>query len=241
MRINTITFLFLFFLTFAIKAQNVIAISQDMMTSLKMNQPLTDFETQLANVPFDTLIQQLDSDLKKQAFWANMYIVYSQKLISEYGTCEKGCRNQKVITVGNRVFSLNHILYNILLHSKSKVTGRKKIIAFPWEKQLRINYPDGRILLAIDSHDTIANSITYYEPENMDMQLNQVSRLFLGAFVYYDLDKNIIFLPLWIKRFKREFGKKSGVITGLKKAKVIPNDRKDTRIEYSDKIATFKQ
>ncbi len=242
MRIKIISILFLFFFALSSQAQktNVISISQDMMTSLKMNLPLSDYETQLAIVAFETLNNQLDTDLKKQAFWANIYIVYSQKLINQNGECKKGCRNQKIVTVGNRVFSLNDILYKILLHSKSKITGGKNLIASKWEKELRVNYPDGRVLLAIDSHDTIANAVTYYEPEKMDAQLNETSRLFLVSFVYYDLDKNLVYLPLWIKRFKREFGKKSGVIAGLKRAEIIPENIIDTRIEYSDKIATFK-
>ena len=219
---------------------SLISISQDMMTSFKMSQELTDLETQLANTPFSQLESELNSDLKKQAFWVNIYVVYGQKLLAENGSCEKSCRNKKVITIANRVFSLNDILYKILLHSKSKITGGKNILAPKWEKSLRVNYPDGRILLAIDSHESIADAVTYYEPKNMDQQLNMVAELFLKSFVYYDLDKNEVFIPLWIKRFKREFGAKSGMISGLKRAGIIPMETSETRITYSDKIATFK-
>jgi hypothetical protein len=222
------------------QTNKALEISQDMMTSLKMNQSLNDLEVQLEKIPFATLTEELNSDLKKQAFWANIYITYSQKLLAENGTCEKSCRNQKVISVGNRMFSLNDILYKILLHSKNKMTGGKNPISSKWVKQLRVGYPDGRILLAIDSHEAIANAVTYYEPNEMDQQLNEVSTLYLKAFVYYDLDKNEVFIPLWLKRFRREFGQKSGMISGLKKAGVIPKEMTETAIIYSDKIATFK-
>ena len=242
MRTPIISFFLFAIVAFNTQAQdvNVINVSQDMMTSFKMNQPMDDLETQLANVSFETLTSQLNSDLRKQAFWANVYIIYSQKLLAEYGECEKGCRNQKVITVANRVFSLNDILYKILLHSKSKITGGKRIFASKWEKTLRISYPDGRVLLAIDSHEAIANAVTYYEPENMDAQLNETGFLFLNTFVVYDLDKNTVYLPEWMKRFKREFGSKSGAIAGLKRAGLVPEEMKDTKIEYSNNLVTSK-
>lgn len=233
---------FFFYSAFTFGQNNsAMAISQDMMTSLKMNQEIEGLSSELASISFENLNAELDTDLKKQAFWVNIYIVYSQKLISENGTCEKSCRNKKVITIGNKVFSLNDILYKILLHSKCKVTGTKRLIAPKWEKQLRVSYPDGRVLLGIDSHEEIVNAVTYYEPENMNAQLNTVSMMFLKAFVYYDLDKNEVYVPSWLKRFKRELGRKSGIITGLKKAKMIPKDQKDTKIIYSDKIATLKK
>jgi hypothetical protein len=220
-------------------SQNAISISQDMLTSLKMNQPITDFEKELADLPFEKLVTELDSDLKKQAFWINIYITYSQKLIAEYGTCDKACKRKKVITVANRVFSLNDILYRILLHSKSTITGGKKIISPKWEKTLHVNYPDGRILFAIAGNKQIADAITYYEPQNIDTQLNEVSMLFLKIHVFYKLDQNEVYLPKWIKHFKREFGKKTGIIRGLKRAQLVPEDQ-EPKIIFTDKIAELK-
>lgn len=220
-------------------SQNALSISQDMLTSLKMSQPIDDFEKELANLPFEKLVSELDSDLKKQAFWINVYITYSQKLIGEYGTCDKTCKRKKLITVANRVFSLNDILYRILLHSKSTVTKGKKVIAPKWEKTLRVNYPDGRILFAIDGNKQITDAVTYYEPQNIDQQLNEVSMLFLKINVFYKVDQNEIYLPKWIKHFKREFGKKTGIIRGLKRAQIIPENQ-EPKIVFSDKIAELK-
>lgn len=242
MKLKTFILSALLLLSTSFYAQNtdIISISQDMMTSIKMNQPIAEYEKQLAEISFEALNTTLNSDLKKQAFWVNIYIVYSQKLIAENGNCEKKCKKNKVITVGNRVFSLNDILYKILLHSKCTITGGKKMHSPKWEKELRVAYPDGRILLAIDSHEKITNAITYFEPKNMDTQLNDVGRIFLNSFVFYDKDKNEVFIPEWLKHFKREFGKKSGMITGLKKAGVIPENATDVTIVFSNKIATLK-
>ncbi len=221
-------------------SQQAISISQDLLLSFKMNQPTQEYEQQLAAITFEELNNQLNSDLKKQAFWVNIYITYSQKLIQDNPDCGSKCKNKKHITIANRVFSLNDILYKILLESKSKVTGLQKIIVPKWEKALRVNYPDGRVLLAMDSHEKISDALSYYEPEKMDAQLDEVSILFLNTFIHYDLDRNEVFIPSWIKHFKREFGYKEGMISGLKRAEVIGNDMKDTKIIYSDKIASFK-
>lgn len=223
----------------SVYAQNAISLSQDMLTSIKMNQSITDFEKELANIPFQKLTEELNTDQKKQAFWINVYIAYSQKLLSEYGECDKPCKRKKTITVANRVFSLNDILYRILLHSKSTITRGKRIISPKWEKALRVNYPDGRILLAIEGNQKIADAVTYYEPENIDDQLNEIAMLFLKAQVYYNVDKNEVYLPKWIKHFKREFGKTAGIIRGLKRASVVPEDQ-EPKIVFSDKIAELK-
>jgi hypothetical protein len=219
---------------------SAMSLSQDMLMSYKMNQPITDYENELAGMPFQSLVDELNSDLKKQAFWVNIYITYSQKLFAETEVCDKKCKRKKVVTIANKVFSLNDILYKILLHSKCAATGGKKPIAPKWEKSLRVSYPDGRVLFAIDSHPKITEAITYYESEKMDQQLNDISTIFLQAFIFYDSNKNEVFIPEWLKHFKREFGKSAGIIAGLKKAEIIPAGAATPKIIYSDKIATLK-
>ena len=226
--------------SFIAQTVDIIAVSQDMMTSIKMNQSIDEYEKQLASVSFEDLNNSLNSDLKKQAFWVNIYIVYSQKFITENETCEKKCKKKKVISIGNKVFSLNDILYKILLHSKCTVTGGKKPHAPKWEKMLRVSFPDGRVVLAIDSHEKIANAITYFEPSKMNGQLDEVGSIFLKSFVYYAEAKNEVFVPKWLKHFKREFGKEPGMIIGLKQAGVIPEDTENVKIIFSDKIAILK-
>ena len=225
--------------TFAQK-NSAMSLSQDMLMSYKMNQSITEYENELAVMPFQSLVDELNSDLKKQAFWVNIYITYSQKIISENEDCGKKCKRKKVITVANKVFSLNDILYKILLHSKCAVTGGKKPVAPKWEKSLRVSYPDGRVIFAIDSHQKITDAITYYEAEKMDDQLNEISIIFLQAFIFYDANKNEVFIPKWLKHFKREFGKTAGIISGLRTAELIPEGATTPKIIYSDKIATLK-
>jgi len=233
------TLIVILLVSFSVHSQNAISVSQDMLTSIKMNQSIEDFEKELAHIPFQKLVDELNTDQKKQAFWINVYITYSQKLLAEYGECDKPCKRKKTITVANRVFSINDILYKILLHSKSPITRGKRIMSPKWEKALRVNYPDGRILLAIEGNQKIADAVTYYEPEKIDAQLNEVAMLFLKAQVYYNVDKNEVYLPKWIKHFKREFGKKTGIIRGLKRASVVPEDQ-EPKIIFSDKIAELK-
>ena len=242
MKLKAISFLIIGFISISVFAQknSAISLSQDMLMSHKMNQPISEYESELAGLSFQSLVDELNSDLKKQAFWVNIYITYSQKILSENEDCGKKCKRKKVITVANKVFSLNDILYKILLHSKFAATGGKKIIAPKWEKSLRVSYPDGRVLFAIDSHQKITDAITYYEPEKMDNQLNDISIIFLQAFIFYDANKNEVFIPKWLKHFKREFGKTTGIIAGLRKAEIIPEGATIPKIIYSDKIATLK-
>lgn len=220
---------------------SAISLSQDMLASYKMNQPIADFEKEIADFPFDKLVKELNSDLKKQAFWVNVYVTYSQKMMNEIegGECDKKCKKAKVITVAGRAFSLNDILYKVLLKSKCPFSGMQKLHAPKWEKSLRVAYPDGRVLLAIYGDKDLADAITYYEPENMDNQLNEVSMLFLNKYVFYDIDKNEIYLPKWIKNFKREFGKTAGIYGGLRRSGIIP-EVAEPKIIYTDNMPVLK-
>ncbi len=242
MKLKALLFLIIGFISISSFGQknSVMSLSQDMLMSYKMNQPISAYETELASIAFQSLVDELNTDLKKQAFWVNIYITYSQKLISENENCANKCKRKKVITIANKVFSLNDILYKILLHSKCVVTGGKKVISPKWEKSLRVSYPDGRVIFAIDSHEKITGAITYYEAEKMNEQLNSISVIYLHAFLYYDANKNEVFIPEWLKHFKREFGKTPGIIAGLKTAKVIPEGVSTPKIIYSDKIANLK-
>ena len=222
-------------LTSIAQETGAISISQDMMTSFKMNMDLSDLKVQLAEIPFEKLVSELDNDAKKQAFWTNIYVIYSQQLIAETGTCNKKCKNKKVITVANRIYSLNNILYNILLSSKSKITRIKNPFPSKWERLLRVKEVDGRVLLAIDSHESIANAVTYYEHKKMDPQLNKVATIYFTSFASYDSIKNEIYLPTWLKNFKREFGKKSGIITTLKNLNIVPSNVAEAKVIYIDK------
>lgn len=216
-------------------SQNAIAISQDMLASIKMNQPLEEFEKELAEMPYDSLVAELNTDGKRQTFWLNVYITYSQQALATGEQCDKKCKKAKSITVAQRTLSLNHILYSILLHSKCPITGGKKLFSPAWEKDLRVGFPDGRVLFAITGDDEIANFITYFEVAKVDAHLNEISKIYVSKHVKYMASSNVLYLPKWTRNFKREFGGKSGIYAGLRNANFIPADA-EPKIIYSDDI-----
>lgn len=243
MKFKSLLLFALMMVSMTINAQekSAISLSQDLLMGIKVVPPMNDFDQSLETIPYQTLVDELNTDAKKQAFWINIYIAYSQQLISksENGDCDKKCKKQKVINVAGKMLSLNDILYRILLHSKCTVSGKQKMHAPKWEQELRVGFPDGRILLAIDGDSDIANEVTYYEPEKIDKQLNAVSLIFIKKYVYYNADTDEVYIPKWIKHFKREFGKSAGIYVGLRKAEII-KEGDEPKIVYSDKIAALK-
>lgn len=233
----TSTLVLISFVLFA-QNNNAIALSQDLVMGFKMNQNVVDFERDLAQIPFDSLVQQLDTDVKRKTFWLNIYIAYSQKQMGEATECDRKCKKLKSITVANRVYSLNDIMYKLLLHSKGKITP-KRIFIPNWEKALRVSYPDGRVILASNGDQEISELHTYYEVSSMNDQLAESAVLFLKKNVYYNADKNVVFLPKWLKHFKRDFGKEAGIIRGLKMAEIIPEDAQ-TSVVFTDNMASFE-
>jgi hypothetical protein len=228
------------FLSFS-QEPNAIDLSQDLLLSYKMNMPTSDTEKALGIYKYSQLVKDLDTDAKKQAFWMNMYIAYSQKMLnsSENGDCTRKCRKQKFVQIGSRVFSLNDVLYRFLLHSKCPATGMKRLFVPDYEKELRVSFPDGRVVLGIDSDPEITALFSYYEPEKVDQQLNEVSKVYIKKYVSYDATANVVYIPKWVRNFKRDFHHKAGMISGLKIAKVIPEDA-NPKIKFTDTIPTTK-
>lgn len=231
---------FALFAGISVNAQfiSALALSQDLVMGFKMNQNVVDFERDLAQIPFDTLVNQLDTDVKRKTFWLNIYLAYSQKQMGDNAACDRKCKKLKGITVANRVFSLNDIMYKILLHSKGKITP-KRILVPEWEKALRISYTDGRVILATNGDKEIAELHTYFEVAELNDQLDASSKLFLKKSVYYNADKNTVFLPKWIKHFKRDFGKEAGMKRGLIMAEVLP-ENSTAKIIFTDNMASFE-
>ncbi len=141
-----ITLLFLFFGAIHFSAQEQMEIiSQDLLMSVRYEEPYEPFERQLAEITLVDFNASLSSENQKKAFWLNVYNAFIQIKAKQHPELISGNRNrffgEKWITVAGKQLSFEDIEHGILRHSQWKL-GKGYINRwFPGklEKQWRLN------------------------------------------------------------------------------------------------------
>lgn len=194
----------------------VIALSQQFIYAIKTGDPSASIIQKLKDIPFDTLTDKLKTDNDKKAFWINLYNGYTQFILKEdpgkYKHRNKFFKS-RLIEVAGKQFSLDEIEHGILRHSKIKLSLGYLNKPFPskTEKVLRVKKLDYRIHFALNCGAKSCPPIAFYNPENLNQQLNLATNAYLTGEAQYDSIKNIIYLPALMGWFRRDFGGKKGM------------------------------
>jgi len=206
---------------------DIIKLSQDILYAVKTTQHVDSFRQQLAEVDENDLLAQLDTETKKLAFWLNIYNAYTQIGLKENPEAYKK-RNQfftkRFITIAGKNLCLDGVEHGILRHSKWKYSlGHfNKLFKSSFEKKFRLKEVDWRIHFALNCGAKSCPPIAFYKPEELDMQLNLATRIYLKSEVSYNGNENTVDVPVIFSWFRGDFGGKKGVQKILKEQHLIP-------------------
>jgi thiol-disulfide isomerase/thioredoxin len=205
----------------------VIDLSQQFIYAVKTGDPAASIIQKLKDIPFDTLTDKLKTDNDKKAFWINLYNGYTQFILKEdpgkYKNRNKFFKSRQIEVAGKQ-FSLDEIEHGILRHSKIKLSLGYLNKPFPGktEKALRVKKLDYRIHFALNCGAKSCPPIAFYNPENLNQQLDLATKAYLTGESQYNSIKNIIYLPALMGWFRRDFGGKKGMKKLLKKIDLLP-------------------
>ncbi|HEY5406133.1 MAG TPA: DUF547 domain-containing protein [Ginsengibacter sp.] len=210
-------------------ANPLVELSQQFIYAAKTNEPTDSIELALKKISFDDLKNKLQSDDEKKAFWINLYNGYTQVILKkDPGKYKKRGKFFKIrqIYVAGKMFSLDDIEHGILRRSKIKwsLGYLNKIFPGKTEKALRVNHLDYRIHFALNCGAKSCPPIAFYNPENINPQLDLATKAYLTGEAEYDSSKNIVRLPALMNWFRRDFGGKKAMKKLLKKINVIPSN-----------------
>ncbi len=213
----------------AVSKFNAVQLSQNFLYAAKTGEETTAFLDSLKNIDEVALADQLNSDKQKTAFWLNLYNGFTQVLLKQnpgqYKT-RNAFFSSKQIQIAGQQLSLDEIEHGILRHSKIKWSEGYLAKPFPsvFEKDFRVKKLDYRIHFALNCGAKSCPPIAFYDPDQIDKQLNVAVKTYLKGECTFNQAKNSISVPALMSWFRHDFGGKQGIYKILKQNKIIPAD-----------------
>lgn len=228
----------------------LVKLSQDFMYAAKTNEPVANYTRQLASMSYETLVTELKTDDERKAFWINLYNAFTNASLhanpDQYKSRNKFFRNKNIVVAG-KTFSLDKIEHGILRKSSIKwsLGYLSKLFPNKTEKELRVNKLDYRIHFALNCGARSCPPIAFYNPENLNSQLDLATAAYLTSETTYSEKDNKVLLPAILGWFRRDFGGKSGMIEILKAKQIIPSSAnpkiKFKKYDWSLYLDNYKQ
>ena len=219
-------------------SQNFIDISVEMVEKLKQGQSVSGLQQQLANADESRLLDALDSDDKKLAFWVNVYNANIIAMLSEnperYNNRGDFFGEQR-ITIAGKKLSFDDIEHGILRRSQVKLglgfLGKWFVDDF--EEKFRVDQVDPRIHFALNCGARSCPPVTAYEASTIDEQLDKQTHNFLQKNTTYDPNAGEATVTSLLSWFRGDFSAAGGVIAFLKKYEIIPKNS-DPDLSYDN-------
>ncbi len=214
----------------------LIQLSQDFIYAARTGNATKELVSQLAGIDFAALPGLLKDDAEKKAFWINIYNGFTQYLLKQ----NKGAYQNRShffgsgqINIGGHLFSLDDIEHGILRRSKIKWSEGYLNKPFPskTEKALRVDAVDYRIHFALNCGAESCPPIAFYDPGNINKQLDMATRAYLLGEATYDSVSNTLQLPKLMSWFRGDFGGKQKMKALVRDIGILPSG-KDPLIRF---------
>lgn len=182
------------------------------------------------------IAQQLKTDDDKKAFFINLYNAYTQYILKKDPDKYKNRKvffKAKQFTFTSHQISLDKIEHGFLRHSRVKwsLGYFGKLFPGKLERKYRVKKIDYRIHFTLNCGATSCPAITFYDPENLNEQLDLATKVYLKDQAEYKIEDNILYLPALMSWFRDDFGGKKNILKLCKKLEIIPSNPKPT-IKY---------
>lgn len=212
--------------------ESLVGLSQQLLLAVKSGNDASGFSEALRTASPQALGQQLTTDAHRLAFWINVYNAFAvlslrnepELLLRPIARYQHFSRQQ--IPIAQKQLSLDDIEHGILRHSRVKLSKGYIINPMPgaFEKQHRVHQFDNRIHFALNCGGASCPPIRYYEPENVDSQLQLATEAFLETEAQFDEAQNTLTVSRLFDWYQGDFGGKAGVVDFCRKHGVIPQE-----------------
>jgi hypothetical protein len=222
-----------------VEGQSLNRISEELLYAVRIdNRDRVDQQLRLLN---DLTVQQitdsLNTDVKKYAFWLNIYNAFIQIQLSEKPELyENRSRffSRRSIPIAGEEISFNFIENGILRRSKVLwgLGYVQKLFPRKLEKQWRVNHEDYRIHFGLNCGATSCPPIPYFTVRNLENELRSAEESFIRENT--SVEGKIITTSSIFSWFRGDFGGKKGVIQLVRKYNLV-----DSVDGYKVKFAAY--
>lgn len=189
-------------------------LAEELLLCVKLEKDCSEIQRKLKEIPLETLFSELTDDVRKKAFWINIYNAYYQ-IIRKEGVVKKShIYTTKYIDLVENTFSLDDIEHGILRRNKFKYSLGyfSNVFASRTVKDLMVNELDYRIHFALNCGAKSCPPIAFYKVEHLNRQLDLATRNFLDAETDCLPEKGKVQVTTLFKWFYADFGGKKGIV-----------------------------
>lgn len=190
--------------------------SQSLLISIRDNQPVDRILADIAALPAADIPVQLNNDVRRKAFWINMYNAFVQLKLNGYAQPKIAKKFYKSATP--------------LIAGKTYTLNQMEALLRPGTGQL--DSMDYRIHFALNKGTASSPAIIVYDDNNLEEQLTQTTKAYLKQFVKMDEDGEEVEFPKLLKSKRADFGGKEHLLQILRNNEVIFMNVTPRRIEY---------
>jgi hypothetical protein len=224
------------------KDKCLVTLSQNLISNILEKKEYVHLIGELYYMKYSDLVNLLDEDNKKKAFWINIYNSFARiklanekekKLFPKLIFFEK-----KDIEISNLKLSLDDIEHKILRKSQMKYFKgyySRFIFLDKWEKDLRLYYRDPRINFALNF---CSKGCPIVKPYGLDIEttLNHSTRNFLYSESDFNKITNMMDTSKIFDWYNGDFQGRLGVIKLHKEYSIIPYhlDEKYIKIDFKE-------
>lgn len=220
------------------KENPYLKLSKELVRTAKQQEDASDIIQELAHMPQKDLALALDDDDAKKAFFINIYNGFVQHILvanPEKFDDRDAFFTAEQITVAGERLSLDDIEHGIIRGSKVKwLLGLiQNPFADEFEKTFRVEETDGRIHFALNCGAKSCPYIAIYDADQMDKQLDMISRQFLNRTSTYKPEEEKVYVTSLFSWFRGDFGGLDGAKEYLRRYGVIPEEA-DPELEFEE-------
>lgn len=200
-----------------------VRLSQEYLSAIRDREDTTEQREELREID----LAELASDDVLKAFWINLYNASAQELVDAHPVLFRTRLLYMLPLVhvsGNRI-SLNTIHHGFL--RRSRLSFGRGYLGRPFttslEHRMRLDDPDPRINLALNTGTLGSPEIRFYSASHIDQELDTITERFLDDRVVHDRNSGIVRVPHRMHRFSGDFGGATGILDFLKDHDIIPD------------------
>lgn len=209
------------------------SLSQEILLIAKSQEDTSSLRRQLFYIRQSKLEKSLDTDDLKKTFWINIYNAF-YLIISKDTPDHLSIYKWKRIKIARSQFSLDDIEHGILRKLKFKLGFGFFTNPFYSNaiKILSVNQLDYRIHFALRSITLENTLIDYYDCENIEKQLKQVTHDFIHSETQMDSTLKLVRTSKFLLLYFRDFGGMSAVKNLLRRT--LKTDFKGYTIQFKN-------
>ena len=188
-------------------------LSEQLLLNVKLEKDTSLLQLELKKLSPSIFKTSLVNDDKKKAFWINIYNAYFLILRKEKGIQKPDIYKKRLFVLAGRKFSLDDVEHGILRRFRFKYSLGffANVLKSKFIKHHTVEVLDYRIHFALNCGAESCPPIAFYNPKDVDKQLDLATQSFLEVESDIDVERKTLSTTALFKWFYADFGGRKGI------------------------------